>query len=94
VSDLTELQRRIHAVMLELQPGEVVSYGEVARRAGRPGRARAVGSFLAEFGDGLPWWRVVHRDGSLAAPNTRAQQRALRAEGVDVMRNRVTDDVP
>jgi methylated-DNA-protein-cysteine methyltransferase-like protein len=91
---LTELQRRIRDVMLELQAGEVVSYGEVARRAGSPGRARAVGAFLAEFGDGLPWWRVVHSDGTLAAPNTRTQREALRNEGVDVTNNRVLGGIP
>jgi methylated-DNA-protein-cysteine methyltransferase-like protein len=91
---LTELQARIRAAVLELQPGEVVSYGEVARRAGSPGRARAVGAFLAEFGDGLPWWRVVHRNGTLAAPDPRAQRRALEAEGVEVTNNRVIGGIP
>ena len=80
--------------MLELQRGEVVSYGEVARRAGSPGRARAVGAFLAEHGDGLPWWRVVYSNGTLAAPDLRRQCRALREEGVEVIAGRVVGGVP
>jgi len=78
-----------------LQPGEVVSYGEVARRAGFPRRARGVGNVLAaDHTDGLPWWRVVRADGSLAAPNRTEQQRRLEDEGVDVENGRVIGGVP
>ena len=91
---MTPLQRRIRDAVTTLQRGEVVSYQEIARRAGRPGAARAVGAFLAERGDGLPWWRVVHKDGSLSAPNTREQRRRLIAEGVEVVAGRVVSGVP
>ncbi|MGQ0433638.1 MAG: MGMT family protein [Microthrixaceae bacterium] len=91
---MTPLQMRFREVVTDLAPGEVVSYGEVARRAGRPGAARAVGGFLAEHGGGLPWWRVVRADGSLAAHKPADQQRRLRAEGVDVVRGRVLDALP
>ena len=93
-AELSELQKRIRAVMLELQPGEVVSYGEVARRCGSPGRARAVGAFLAEHGDGLPWWRVVHSNGTLSAPDVAKQRRALDREGVEISHDRVASGVP
>lgn len=78
-----------------LQPGEVVSYGELARRAGYPRRARAVGNVLAsQLSVDLPWWRVVRVDGSLAAPEPLRQQRLLEAEGVDVENGRVLGGVP
>jgi methylated-DNA-protein-cysteine methyltransferase-like protein len=91
---VTPLQVRIHAVVADLEHGEVVSYGEVARRAGRAGAARAVGGFLAEHGAVLPWWRVVRADGSLAVHKPREQQRLLRAEGVEVRNGRVLDALP
>jgi O-6-methylguanine DNA methyltransferase len=91
---VTPLQRRVHDAVDALQRGEVVSYQEIARRAGRPGAARAVGAFLAEHGDGLPWWRVVHKDGSLSAPDRREQRRRLLAEGVEVVSGRVVAGVP
>lgn len=91
---MTPLQLRFRAVVADLAVGEVVSYGEVARRAGRPGTARAVGGFLAEHGGDLPWWRVVRADGSLAAHHLTEQQRRLRAEGVDVRNGRVLDALP
>jgi methylated-DNA-protein-cysteine methyltransferase related protein len=86
---LTELQERFRAEVADLGPGEVVSYAEVARRAGRPGAARAVGGFLAEHGGGLPWWRVVRADGRPAAGLEAQAADQLRAEGVDLRRGRV-----
>lgn len=91
---MTELQRRFRSVILDLAPGEVVSYGEVARRAGRRGAARAVGAYLAEFGSDLPWWRVVRADGHIAVHKAQEQARRLRAEGVDVIGGRVVDALP
>ncbi len=91
---MTELQDRFRAVIDDLAPGEVVSYGEVARRAGRRGAARAVGAFLAEYGGDLPWWRVVRADGRLAAHKPDDQARRLRAEGIEVSAGRVLHAMP
>jgi len=91
---VTPLQARFASVIADLAPGEVVSYGEVARRAGRRGAARAVGAFLAEHGAGLPWWRVVRADGTLASHKVREQARRLRAEGVEVAHGRVLAALP
>jgi len=91
---VTELQDRFRAVIDDLAPGEVVSYGEVARRAGRRGAARAVGAFLAEHGGDLPWWRVVRADGQLAAHKPTDQARRLRAEGIEVSGGRVLHALP
>ncbi|MBK9179403.1 MAG: MGMT family protein [Acidimicrobiales bacterium] len=88
------LARAVLDVVRRLQPGEVLSYGEVARRAGCAGAARAVGSVLAAQGDDVPWWRVVRADGRLGAPDERLQQRRLESEGVDVVRGRVVGGVP
>jgi len=51
-------QEAVKAVIRDLKRGEVLTYGEVARRAGYPRAARAVGNILAT-NLGLPWWRVV-----------------------------------
>jgi methylated-DNA-protein-cysteine methyltransferase related protein len=75
-------------VIAAIPVGVVVSYGEVAVRAGSPGAARAVGNVLASHGD-LPWWRVVHSDGRLLS----GQEERLRAEGVPVSRGRITGAV-
>ncbi|MBA2496590.1 MAG: MGMT family protein, partial [Acidimicrobiia bacterium] len=51
---------RVRTVLRSLEPGQVVSYGDVAAEAGRPGAGRGVGQVLAGAGDALPWWRVVY----------------------------------
>jgi methylated-DNA-protein-cysteine methyltransferase-like protein len=77
-----------------IAPGAVAGYGEVARRAGLPGRARLVARVLAQ-GDvpGLPWHRVLRSDGRIAFPpdsdGYAEQVQRLRAEGVTVESGRV-----
>lgn len=87
--------RRIYAAIAAIPAGRVASYGEIAARAGLPGRARLVGKALRETPDELelPWFRVLHADGTIALPRGsrgfREQSRRLRAEGVDVRDGRV-----
>ena len=78
----------VQRVVRDLARGEVVSYGEVARRAGSPRAARAVGNVLASC-VGVPWWRVVRANGELAANSRDEQARRLRREGVSVRDGRV-----
>ena len=81
--DFTASVRRVVA---SLRPGECASYGEIAEEAGRPGAARGVGRVLRES-DGLPWWRVIRADGTLAKGDDQA--RRLVAEGVAIVNGRV-----
>jgi methylated-DNA-protein-cysteine methyltransferase-like protein len=81
-------QWSIRAVLERLQPGEVVTYGEVAAQAGFPGAARAVGNVLRDS-SGLPWWRVVTSTGRLVPGSESEQARLLGAEGVVVRNGRV-----
>lgn len=75
--------------------GRVRSYGDVARIAGLPGRARQVGYALrvAPRGLNLPWHRVLGSGGRIAFPagssSHREQCRRLRSEGVAVRNGRV-----
>lgn len=74
--------------------GSVASYGELAARAGLPGRARLVGRILHDMSDAkLPWHRVLRSDGRIAFPpgsrSFREQVRRLAGEGVLVVRGRV-----
>ena len=43
LTDLTPFQRQVAGILRTTQPGQIISYGEVALLAGRPGAARAVG---------------------------------------------------
>ncbi len=86
-----DLERAVAAVLRSLQPGDVVTYGEVALEAGWPGRSRAVGRLLSTSGGAYPWWRVVNAAGRLVPGHEADQARHLAAEGVevDVERGRV-----
>ncbi|NLD78015.1 MAG: MGMT family protein [Acidimicrobiales bacterium] len=81
--------RSVDRVLRALEPGDVVTYGEVAAEAGRPGAARAVGRFLAVSGGRYPWWRVVAASGRLAPGKEEDQRARLSAEGVEVVDGRV-----
>jgi len=88
--DPSPILRAIRAI----PEGCVASYGELATRAGLPGRARLIGRILAETPDAkLPWHRVLRSDGRLAfAPGSRSfreQVRRLAGEGIVVVRGRV-----
>ena len=82
---MTEFAERVRDVVRALPSGDVVTYGEVAAMAGKPGAARGAGAVLASSGgDDLPWWRVVYASGRLAPGKEAVQARHLRREGVDV----------
>ena len=85
---------RILAAIRAVPRGEVAGYGEIARRAGLPGRARMVARLLSENDDkSLPWQRILRSDGRIAFPPDSAQfseqVQRLRAEGVIVENGRV-----
>jgi methylated-DNA-protein-cysteine methyltransferase related protein len=82
-------------VVARIPRGSVSTYGDVARAAGLPGRARLAGRALKHLPDGmhLPWHRVVGAGGKIAFPPGssahREQARRLRGEGVAVANGRV-----
>ena len=86
---VTELEDAIAGVLRSLRAGDVVTYGQVAEEAGDPGRARAVGRFLATTDGAFPWWRVVNAAGRLVPGHERKQAQLLRAEGIEVRGGRV-----
>ena len=61
---------------------------EVALRAGMPGNPRGVVRALKLL-KGVPWWRVVRADRTLAKEMVEAQAPRLRREGVRVEGRRV-----
>ena len=84
-----ETVERVRAVVAAIPAGKVLSYGEVADRAGLRS-ARLVGRILAESHD-VPWHRVVRADGT-PTPHLAVQQTALlRAEGVRFVNGRIAD---
>ena len=63
----TEFERKVWRALLRVRPGTTVTYGELARRAGYPGAARAVGGACGRnpIAVVIPCHRVVGANGSL-----------------------------
>jgi alkylated DNA nucleotide flippase Atl1 len=69
-----------------------VTYGDVARLAGRPGAARGVGQIMARADEpGLPYHRVIAAGGRIGGYGRHPQVKAalLAAEGLTVRRGRI-----
>jgi methylated-DNA-protein-cysteine methyltransferase-like protein len=82
-------------VVCSIRRGQVSTYGDVARAAGFPGRARLAGRALRLAPEDLdiPWQRVVGAGGRIVFPKAsaahREQSRRLKADGVVVKNGRV-----
>jgi AraC family transcriptional regulator of adaptative response/methylated-DNA-[protein]-cysteine methyltransferase len=63
----TQFQLKVWKALLRIPPGAVASYGEIARRIGRPRAVRAVASACAanRIAVLIPCHRVIRGDGSL-----------------------------
>jgi len=67
VAEGTEFQRAVWNALREIPTGETRSYGDIARRIGRPSAVRAVGlaNGANPIGVVVPCHRVIGADGSL-----------------------------
>jgi methylated-DNA-protein-cysteine methyltransferase related protein len=96
----TQNQRfqRIWAVIQRIPAGRVRAYGEVARLAGLPGRARLVARALRLAPDDLdlPWYRVLGAGGRISLPEgsegALEQRERLEAEGARFEGSRIHKD--
>ncbi len=62
---MTTFKDAVRDVVRNIPKGEVLSYGEVATRAGYPRAARAVASLMAKnYDPTIPCHRVVRSDGT------------------------------
>lgn len=87
--------RRIYEAVKKIPKGQVATYGQVARLAGNPGMARAVGNALHRNPDPdtVPCYRVVNAKGELSGEfafgGPGAQAKLLEADGIEVTSGRV-----
>ena len=81
----TPFQHAVWQVLRGIAPGALLSYGEVARRIGKPAAVRAVGAAIGRnpLGIIVPCHRVVGSDGSLTgyAGGLPRKQALLQHEG-------------
>ena len=76
----TPFQRDVIEAVSALEPGDLVSFGDLALELGRPGGGQAVANVLRAVPD-LPWWRVLPAEGRLYRDLAPRQIPLLEAEG-------------
>jgi methylated-DNA-protein-cysteine methyltransferase-like protein len=82
------------AVVSRIPPGRVATYGDVAKLAGKPRAARAVGNIMSHLTvSGLPAHRVIAAAGRLGGfgGNPGLKRALLAAEGIHVRGDRVRE---
>ena len=82
---------KIYAVVRQIPPGQVATYGQVAELAGLAGQARLVGYALyrvATASEDIPWQRVINAKGEVSQSPFRhgtdhLQRVLLEREGIE-----------
>ncbi|MFC3033809.1 MGMT family protein [Pseudoalteromonas fenneropenaei] len=90
-----EFKTAVYSVICAIPEGHVASYGHIAKLAGAPKHARAVGYLLKHLPSGseIPWYRVVNSQRKISFPadsvDYQRQLQALHSEGVLLVNGRV-----
>lgn len=83
-----DFKERVYELVAQIPEGRCMTYGQIAALAGAAWAAWEVGQIAHTGPPGLPWQRVVNKQGGLAVGWTqggRAGHRAaLEAEGIEV----------
>lgn len=89
---LLDFYDAVYAAVKEIPRGKVASYGQIAHLLGHPRGARMVGKAMSHgpSGKGIPYHRVVTKDGRLA-PGFTEQKLLLMEEGVLFLPNGKVD---
>lgn len=84
---------KIHQVVASIPSGHVMSYGDVARKAGFPRHSRMVSKAISRSSNNLPWHRVIKSDDTLAFPSGSStyltQKKLLISEGCQIKSGKV-----
>ncbi|MCX6703628.1 MAG: MGMT family protein [Candidatus Zambryskibacteria bacterium] len=76
---------KVHDVVKKIPRGKVLTYTQVAAKAGNPKAVRAVGTIMSKnFNPDIPCHRVIRTDGKIGEYNRggpKAKEEILRLEG-------------
>lgn len=84
--------KTIYSIVCQIPFGQVATYGQIARMAGKPGQARQVGYALSALNDSeVPWHRVINARGTISRRNNSDfetyQRTLLESEGIEFDQN-------
>jgi methylated-DNA-[protein]-cysteine S-methyltransferase len=75
----SEFAKKVRAVVSKIPKGKMMTYGQVAAKAGKPGAARAVGYIMSmNFDPTVPCHRVVRADGKVGDYNRGGAMRKMK----------------
>ncbi len=63
---ITDFASHVLDVVDSIPAGRVMSYGDIAEYLGEGPGPGQVGRVLSVYGSAVPWWRVIHSDGTPA----------------------------
>ncbi|MDP3995255.1 MAG: MGMT family protein, partial [bacterium] len=76
---MSDFSEKVFRVVSQIPKGSVLTYAEVARKAGSPNAARAVGNVLNKnYDPNIPCHRVIKSDGTGGGYNRGASLKAKR----------------
>ncbi|MFA6251488.1 MAG: MGMT family protein [Candidatus Paceibacterota bacterium] len=81
---MLSFSEKVYKVVIKIPRGKVLTYKEVAKRAGNSNASRAVGNILNKnHNPKIPCHRVIRSDGKLGGYNkgTRQKRKILKMEG-------------
>ena len=78
-----EYVEAVLSLVEQVPAGRVTTYGALAAAVGTGG-PRQVGKVMSTYGGPVPWWRVVHADGTPASCHDGEALEHHRAEGTPV----------
>lgn len=66
----TPFAKKVYAIVAKIPKGKTMTYAEVAKKAGKPGAARAVGTIMSHnYNPKIPCHRVIRSDGRVGEYN-------------------------
>ena len=77
---MDEYSSRVLDVVDSIPMGHVMAYGDIAEYLGSGG-PRQVGRAMSRYGAAVPWWRVIHADGTPPPGHERAALARYLEEG-------------
>lgn len=90
-----DFAKRVYELVAQIPQGRVMTYGQVAAYCGAAWAAWEVGQIAHSGPEGLPWQRVVNKQGGLAAGwpggGRDAHATRLRADGVEILEDYKVD---
>lgn len=86
-------KQKVYEIVSRIPKGKVMTYKEVAKKAGRPNAYRAVGNILNKNPDTkkVPCHRVIRSDGKVGgyAKGTKTKIAILKKEGLKIINSRI-----